>query len=168
MTSSGSFRETLKVTTPSDLEIVMRRVFNAPRRLVFEAFTKPEFLKRWLLGPPGWEMVVCEVAAKAGDRYRYEWRNASGTQFGTGGECREFTPPERIVCTEAMEGWPGESLVTTAFTEDAGKTTMTLTMRFESREKRDTALKSGMEKGVAASYDRLEELLPAIERGARI
>jgi uncharacterized protein YndB with AHSA1/START domain len=156
--------EAVKVTTPNDLEIVMKRVFDAPRRLVFEAFVKPEHLKRWLLGPPGWEMVVSNVATKVGDRYRYEWRNAAGRQFGTGGVCREFVPPERIVHTESMDGQPGESLVTTSLIEQAGKTTVTMTLRFESREIRDLALKSGMEQGVAASYDRLAELLSTMER----
>jgi len=158
--------EILHVTTPSDREIRMTRVFNAPRRLVFRAYNEPELLKRWLLGPPGWEMVVCEVALKVGDRYRYEWRNASGTQFGTGGICREFVPPERMVWTEMMDGYPSESLVTTVLTEQGGKTTATMTMLYESREVRDIVLKTGMEKGVAASYDRLAELLPTLEKSA--
>lgn len=166
MTQSGSSKGSLKVTTPSDHEIVMTRVFNAPRRVVYEAFNKPELLKRWLLGPPGWEMVVCEVAAKPGDRYRYEWRTADGTQFGTGGVCLEIVPPERVVCTERMDGRAGESRLTTVLDEHAGKTTLTMTMVFESRERRDEALKSGMEKGVAMSYDRLEEMLATTERGA--
>lgn len=156
---------TLKVTTPTDQEIVMTRVFDAPRHLLMDAFSKPELLKRWLLGPPGWEMVVCQVANKVGDRYRYEWRNAAGRQFGTGGVCREIMPG-RIVQTESMDGYPGESLVTTLFVEEGGKTTVTLTQRFESREIRDAALNSGMERGVAASYDRLAELLSTMERGA--
>lgn len=114
---------TLKVTAPADREIVMTRVFDAPRHLVMEAFSKPELLKRWLLGPPGWEMVVCEVAHKVGDHYRYEWGNAAtGHQFGTGGVCREMTPG-RIVHTEVMDGQPGESVVTTLFVEEKGKTT---------------------------------------------
>ncbi len=167
MTNSESLNTgALKVTTPGDREIVMTRVFNAPRRLVFEAFNKPELLKRWLLGPPGWEMVVCQVAAKAGDKYRYEWRTADGTQLGTGGVCVEIVPPERIVCTERMDGRQGESRLTTVFVQHAGKTTLTMTMVFESRESRDEALKSGMEKGVAMSYDRLEEMLSTAERGA--
>jgi uncharacterized protein YndB with AHSA1/START domain len=149
---------TLKVSTPTDREIVMTRVFDAPRHLVVEAFSKPELLKRWLLGPPGWEMVVCQVAHKVGDRYRYEWRNKEGRQFGIGGVCREMTPG-RIVCIESMDGQPGEAVVTNTFVEEAGKTTLTLTILFESREIRDIALKSGMERGVAASYDRLAEIL---------
>ncbi|MGA2096841.1 MAG: SRPBCC family protein [Candidatus Acidiferrum sp.] len=156
--------ETLQVTTPSDREIRMTRVFDAPRRLVFKAYNEPELLKRWLLGPPGWEMVVCDVALKVGDRYRYEWRNTSGKQFGTGGVCREFAPPERVVCTEMMDGYPSESLVTTVLTEEGGKTTLTTTMLYESKEVRDMVLKTGMERGVAASYDRLAELLPTMEK----
>lgn len=150
---------TFKVTTPTDKEVRMTRVFDAPRHLVKEAFSKPELLKRWLLGPPGWEMVVCDVASKPGERYRYEWRNtATGHQFGTGGVVREISPG-RVVHTETMDGQPGESLVTTDFVEEGGKTTVTMTLLFESKEIRDMALKSGMERGVAASYDRLEELL---------
>src|ERR1700740_3586505 len=157
MTDSGS----LKVPTPSDREIRMTRVFDAPRQLVFEAYTKPELLKRWLLGPPGWEMVVCEVAMKVGDNYRYEWRNAEGTQFGLGGVCREFLRPDRIVCTELMDGFPNESLVTTVLVEQSGRTTLTTTCLYESREVRDMVIKSGMERGVEASYNRLEEMLVA-------
>jgi uncharacterized protein YndB with AHSA1/START domain len=151
----------LEITTPGDREIVMKRTFNAPRRLVFEAYTKPEYLKRWLLGPPGWEMVVCDVAKKVGDRYRYEWRNAEGTQFGIGGLCREFARPEKIVCTELMDGYASESLVTSVLIEQSGKTTLTTTCLYESREVRDMVIKSGMERGVEASYTRLEEMLVA-------
>ena len=151
--------EILQLTTPTDREIRMTRVFNAPRRLVFEAFTKPELLKRWLLGPPGWAMVVCEVATKVGDLYRYEWRHADGQGMGMHGVCREFAPPERIVCTELMDGFDAESIVTTVLTEHESKTTLTTTVLYASREIRDAMLKSGMERGVAASYDRLAELL---------
>jgi len=157
MKSSG----TLNVTTPTDREIAMTRVFNAPRRLVFEAFTRPELLKRWLLGPPGWSMVACEVALKVGDRYRYVWRHANGNEMGIGGVLREIVVPERIVATERFDqSWyPGEALVTNVLVEQGGKTTLTLTVRYESREARDIALKSPMEKGVAASYDRLAEIV---------
>lgn len=161
--SGAAMKNTLKVTTPTDREIVMTRVFDAPRHLVMEAFSKPELLKRWLLGPPGWEMVVCNVANKVGERYRYEWRNAAGKQFGVGGVCREITA-DRIVTMESMDGQPGEAQVTNTFVEQGGKTTLTLTILFDSREGRDAALKSGMEHGVAASYDRLEDLLPNLKQ----
>ena len=160
-------KNTLKLTTPGDREIVMTRVFDAPRHLVFEAFTKPELLKRWLLGPPGWEMVTCQVALKVGDRYRYEWRNTEGVQFGIGGVCREFVPPERFATMELMDGYPPEYLVSTDFVERNGKTTLTTSLRYESREIRDTVLKTGMERGVAASYDRLDNMLASTSaRGA--
>jgi uncharacterized protein YndB with AHSA1/START domain len=153
--------ETLKVTTPSDREIAMTRVFDAPRRLVFDALTHPELLKRWLLGPPGWSMVVCEIDLKVGGRFRYVWRKDDGTEMGMGGAYRELVPPARIVLTELFdEDWTGgETLNTAVFTEQSGKTTLINTVRYSSREARDGALNSGMTQGVAASYDRLAELL---------
>lgn len=154
--------ETLTVTTPTDREIVMTRVFDAPRRLVFDAHTKPELVKRWLLGPPGWSMPVCEIDLRVGGKYRYVWRHdTDGTQMGMGGVYRELVAPERIVNTERFdEAWyPGEGLGTLVLTERQGKTTLTNTMRYESRAARDGVLKSRMEKGVAASYDRLAEML---------
>jgi len=87
--------ETLKVTAPGDREIVMTREFNAPRRMVFDAFTKPELVKQWLLGPPGWSMPVCEIDLKVGGAYRYVWRRDSdGTEMGMGGVYREIVPQE--------------------------------------------------------------------------
>jgi uncharacterized protein YndB with AHSA1/START domain len=150
---------TLQLTTPSDTEVVLTRVFDAPRHLVFEAYTKPELLKRWLLGPPGWEMIVCEVYSKPGQPFHYVWRHSDGRQMGIGGVCREFTPPRRMVHTESMDGMPGAAVVTTVFDERGGKTTLTTTIAYESREVRDMVLRTGMERGIAASYDRLEALL---------
>ena len=152
-------KNTLQVSAPGDREIVMSRAFDAPRNLVFQAFQEPELLKRWLLGPPGWEMVVCEVGRKVGDRWRYEWRNTEGRQFGTGGVVRELVPNEKVVFTEKMDGYPSECVVTTRFTEQAGQTVVTMTQTFESREIRDMVGKSGQDRGVAMSYDRLEALL---------
>ena len=165
--------ETFKVTTPSDLEIAMTRVFNAPRRLVFDALTKPELVKQWLLGPPSWTMPVCEIDLRVGGAYRYVWRKDTGKEMGMGGVFREIVPHERIVCTELFdEAWyAGGALVTNVLAEQGGKTTLTLTSRFGSRETRDAVLKSGMESGVAVSYDRLEQLLATqgtstMEKGA--
>ncbi len=156
---------TLKLTTPTDREISMTRLFDAPRRLVFDAFTMPELVKRWLLGPPGWTMPVCEIDLRVGGAYRYVWRHADGKEMGMGGIYREIVPQERLVCTELFdEAWyPGEALVTTILAEQGGRTTLTSTMLYVSQETRDAVLKSGMERGVAASYDRLEELLVSIE-----
>jgi uncharacterized protein YndB with AHSA1/START domain len=152
---------TLTLTTPSEREIVLTRVFDAPRHLVFDAFTKPELIRRWLLGPPGWSMPVCEIDLEAGGTYRYLWRGADGTEMGVSGVYREIAPPERIVATEVFDqAWyPGEALVTTLLIEREGRTTLTTTVLYESQAARDTALRSDMEKGVAASYDRLADLL---------
>jgi uncharacterized protein YndB with AHSA1/START domain len=154
----------MKLATRGDREIVITRVFDAPRRLVFDAFTKPELVKRWLLGPPGWAMVVCEVAAKVGDRYRYVWRHDSGAEMGLGGVLREIVPPERIVATEKFDqSWyPGEAVGTIILVEQDGKTILTQTIIYESREARDVVLKSPMEQGMAASYNRLAEVLVSL------
>lgn len=152
----------LKVTARGEREIVMTRAFNAPRNLVWDAHTKPELVRRWLLGPPGWSMPVCEIDLRVGGAYRYVWRrDDSGTEMGMGGFFREIVRPERIVATERFdESWyPGEALDTTVLVEDAGKTTVTLSVLYESREARDAVLKSPMESGVSAGYDRLAELL---------
>jgi uncharacterized protein YndB with AHSA1/START domain len=154
----------LKITTTGDRELLMTRVFDAPRTLVFDAHTKPELVKRWLLGPPGWSMPVCEMDVRVGGKYRWVWRqDRDGTTMGMGGVYREIAAPERLVATEKFdEAWyPGEALNTLVLVEKGGRTTLTQTMRYESREARDAVLKSGMEKGVTASYDRLAELLAA-------
>jgi len=165
MTSAGN----LKVTTRGDREIVMTRAFDAPRKLVFDAFTKPELVKQWLLGPPGWSMPVCEIDLRVGGTYRYVWRKAGVPDMGLGGVYREVVAPERVVATEKFDqAWyPGEAVGTLVLVEQGGKTTVTQTVIYESQEARDGILKSGMEKGVAASYDRLAELLArGLEKGA--
>ena len=152
----------LVLTTQGDREIVMTRDFNAPRRLVFDAFTKPELVKQWLLGPPGWSMPVCEIDLKVGGSYRYVWRRDSdGSEMGMGGVYREIVLQERIVSTEVFDkAWyPGEALGTIVLSEQGGKTTVTQTVLYQSREARDGVLKSGMESGVSASYDRLAQLV---------
>ena len=152
----------LKLTTRGDREIVITRAFDAPRKLVFDAFTKPELIKQWLLGPDGWSMPVCEIDLKVGGKYRYVWRrDKDGTEMGMGGVYREIVAPERVVATEKFDqSWyRGEAVGTSVLTEQGGKTTLTQTILYESREARDGVLKSGMEKGVVASYDRLAKLL---------
>jgi uncharacterized protein YndB with AHSA1/START domain len=151
----------LQVTTPTEREIVLTRAFDAPRHLVFNAFTRPELVRRWLLGPPGWSMPVCEIDLRVGGAYRWVWRNADGIEMGVSGVYREIVPPGRLVATERFDqAWyPGEALTTTELVERDGRTILTTTVLYESREARDIALRSEMEKGVAASYDRLAELL---------
>ena len=164
----------LKLTTAGDRELVMTRVFDAPRRLVYDAHTKAELVRQWLLGPPGWTMPVCEMDVRVGGKYRWVWRKDSdGSQMGMGGVYREVVAPERLVTTERFdEAWyPGESLNTLVLLEKDGKTTFTITVRYASREIRDAVIKSGMEHGAAECYDKLAELLaspeaPVMERGA--
>ena len=151
----------LTVNTPSDREIAMTRAFNAPRQLVFDALTKPELLKRWLTGPPGWSFTVCEVDLRVGGKYRFEWKKDKGIKMGVSGVFQEVVVPERYVNTERFdEPWyPGEAIVTNALTEQGSTTILTLTVRYESKEARDIALQSPMEEGVAMGYDRLAEIV---------
>ena len=159
----------LKLTAPGDRELVMTRSFRAPRSLVYEAFTKPDLLKRWLTGPPGWIMSVCEMDLKVGGAYRWVWRGPDGVEMGMGGVYKEIVPPERIVSTEKFdESWyPGEAVGTIVFSEQAGVTTLTQTILYESKEARDTVLKSPMEQGVIAGYNNLEELLATLSANVR-
>ncbi|MBC7926612.1 MAG: SRPBCC family protein [Bryobacteraceae bacterium] len=149
---------TLKVTTPTDREIVMTRVFEAPRQMVFEAFSKPEILKRWF-GPRGWSLVVCDVDLRIGGSFRFVLRGPDGTDMGMRGVYREIAAPERSVHIESFDDFPGESQVTSVFVEQGGRTTLTVTVLYPSVEVRDAVIKSGMEHGAAESYDRLAELL---------
>jgi uncharacterized protein YndB with AHSA1/START domain len=163
------FPDSFNVSTPSAREIQVTRDFDAPRPLVFDAFTKPELVRRWLLGPPGWTMPVCEIDLRVGGRYRYVWRSDNdGTQMAIGGVFREITPVERLVATERFDDawYPGDALDTTVFEERRGHTRTTITILYESQEARDTARRSGMERGIAAGYERLEKLLPTLT-GAR-
>lgn len=156
------YPQSFKVSTPSDREIQVTRDFHAPRQLVFDAFTKPELVRRWLLGPPGWSMPVCEIDLRVGGSYRYIWKQESnGTEMGMGGVFREIVAPERLVATEKFEDawYPGEAVDTTEFAVDGEITRTTITVLYASQEARDIASRSGMESGMAAGYDRLEELL---------
>jgi len=151
---------TLKVTTPTDREIVLTRVFDAPRNMVFDAFTKPELLKRWF-GPRGWSLVVCEVNLKVGGGFRFVLRGPDGKDMGMRGTYREIVPPARAVHMESFDDYPGESQVTAVFIERGGKTTLTATVLYPSKEVRDAVIQMGMEHGAAESYDKLAELLAA-------
>src|ERR1700679_1296686 len=158
--------ETFRISAHGDREVVVTRVFAAPRALVFDAYTKPELIKKWLLGPDGWSMPVCEVDLRVGGKYRYVWKNDSnGHEMGMGGVYREVVAAERIVSTEVFdEAWyPGEAVDTIVFVEREGRTTLTQTILYNSRETRDAVLKSPMETGMAASFDRLEKFLPSVK-----
>jgi uncharacterized protein YndB with AHSA1/START domain len=161
---AGAMQEppTLQVTTPSDREILMQRVFNAPRRLVFEAWTNPKYVPQWLLGPPGWTMPVCEIDLRPGGAWHFVWRQANGTEMEMRGVYREVKPPERVVSTESWGGdWP-ETLNTVVFSEEEGKTIVAITILYPSKDARDTALNTGMAKGAGMSYDLLAKLLASM------
>lgn len=154
----------LKITTPSDREIAMTRVFDAPRRLVYEAYTKPELLKRWLGVHNGWTLAVCEIDLKVGGSYRYVWRHLDGMEMGMRGVYQELIPSERVVATERFDQpwYEGEAVGTVTFDEQDGKTTLTMTILYASKDIRDAVLQSPMEQGVAAGFNKLAELLPSL------
>jgi uncharacterized protein YndB with AHSA1/START domain len=146
-------------TRPSDQEIVMTRVFDAPRSLVFDAFTKPEHLTNWMLGREGWTMPVCEVDLRPGGAWRFVWRSSDGAEIEMSGVYQEVAPPERLVNTESWgPEWP-ETVNTLTLTEEDGKTRVTSTVLYPSKEARDAALQTGMKDGVSLTFDRLAELL---------
>jgi uncharacterized protein YndB with AHSA1/START domain len=154
--NSDSFR----ATTPSDREIRLTRLLDAPRHLVFEAMTRPEHIRQWWgILDEGYSVPVCEVDLRPGGTWRYVGRTPKGELVAFYGEYREIAPPERVVFTEIFEPFPDSpSLVTAVLTEEQGKTRLTVTALYPSPEVRDTVLETGMEKGAAISYDRLEEV----------
>jgi uncharacterized protein YndB with AHSA1/START domain len=156
--SSAANSETFAVSTPSETEICLTRLFDAPRALVFEAMVRPEHIRRWWgqLGD-GYSVPVCEVDLRVGGKWRFVNRHPKG-EVAFRGEYREITPPARLVYTELMEPYPDGSIVTTVLTEERGKTRMTVTASYPSKVVRDMVLSSGMERGAALSYDRLEEI----------
>lgn len=155
----------MKLVLSGDREVVVTRHFNAPRQLVWDAMTKPELIKRWLTGPPGWTMPVCEMDMKIGGKYRWVWRGPDGTDMGMGGVHLEVMPPERIVNTQLFDqDWTGgEAVGTLVLTEDNGRTLMKNTIRYATPEAREAVLKTPMEQGMAMGYDRLEQVLPTIK-----
>jgi uncharacterized protein YndB with AHSA1/START domain len=149
----------LTVTMPTDRELVLTRVFDAPRALVFEVYTSPEHLPHWMLGPPGWTMPVCEIDLRVGGVWHCAWRHSDGNMMEIRGVYKEVVPPERVVSTESWGGdWP-ETVNTVVFTEKDGRTTLSLTILYPSKEARDAAVQTGMTKGVNMSYDRLASRL---------
>ena len=159
----------LQVTTPSNREVAMTRAFDAPRHLVYDAFTTPDMVRRWLGVFGGWTMPVCEIDLRVGGTYRYVWRGPDDSTMGMQGIYREIVPGERIVNTERFdEAWyEGEAVGVIDFVEQDGLTTVTTTVRYASRAARDAVLKSPMESGVAAGYAALAELLSTLTAGAR-
>ncbi|WP_329093713.1 MULTISPECIES: SRPBCC family protein [unclassified Streptosporangium] len=151
--------EGLTVRAVSDTDLVLTRTFAAPRRLVFDAFTRPELLRRWH-GARGWHLVVCEIDLRPGGVWRFVSRGPEGAELGHGGVFHEVAAPGRLVQSEVHDGWEeGEALVTTVFDERDGRTAMTTTVRYPSREARDGVLRTPMKRGAGEAYDRLAEML---------
>ena len=166
--------EKAHVELPSDREVKVTRSFKAPRELLYKAYTTPSLVQRWLLGPPGWTMPVCEMDVRAGGKYRWRWRSEKdGKEFGFYGTFREVEPPSRIVHMEYYD--PGDiggnmgdgALITLELTEAQGVTTMTTLMDFGKREARDAAISTGMTEGMELSYQLLDRLLVEQGRPAR-
>ena len=165
MVVSAANRDTFTVTTPSDQEVRLTRVFDAPRALVFEAMSKPEHVKRWwgCLGE-GYSVPVCEIDLRPGGRWRFVNRHPKG-EAAFHGEYREIDPPARLVFTEIFEDFPDVvSVVTSELSEENGKTRLTATVRYPSKDVRDIVMSSGMSTGAGISYDRLEDLLAELQR----
>ena len=151
------------ISTPSDREVVVTRTFDAPRTLVFDAYTQPELLKRWY-GAPGRSLVVCEIDLRIGGAYRFLWRGPGKKDVGMHGVHREVVRPERLVRTETWEDWDaGEILETTVLTERAGVTTLTTTGLYPSREIRDAVMQAGLENGTRETFARLAEMLSSMQ-----
>jgi uncharacterized protein YndB with AHSA1/START domain len=160
MTSAKRYQTSL----PSEREFTLTRTFDAPRRLVFDAYTRPEMVKRWLFGPAEWPMVVCEIDLRVGGKLRYVWRNKERGDMGMSGVFYDVAVPERLVHTELFdEDWTGgETLLTTTFVESGGRTTVASTVRYSSQAARDAALETPMVEGWSQGHDRLDELLATL------
>jgi uncharacterized protein YndB with AHSA1/START domain len=162
---SAANSDSFEVTTVSDQEIRMTRLFDAPRQLVFEAMTRPEHVKRWWgqLGE-GYSVPVCEIDLRVGGAWRFVNRHPRG-EAAFHGEYREITPPDRLVFTEIYEPFPESvSVVTADFVDEGGKTRFTATVRYSSLEVRDMVISTGMARGAGISYDRLEDLVGELQR----
>jgi len=158
MTSEAKVGETI-YETPSDTELVAIRAFDAPRELMWEAWTSPDHLPKWLLGPEGWTMPVCESDPRVGGAWHFVWRREDGTEMDMSGEYREVEPPERVVSTQSWgDDWP-ETIHTLVFTEDGERTILTQTIVYPSLDARDAAIATGMQKGMDESFGRLDAYL---------
>ncbi len=158
--------EGLKVTTPSDTEILITRQLNAGRRLVWDAMTRPDLIRRWLFLPPGYSMAACEEDVRPGGTYRWAWNGPDGKlTMSMSGAYREVVPYERSVRTERFDiaGAPAgsEQIVTLTLSEQGGVTNMSIRVTHSSKANRDAALASGMEQGMSAGYANLDALLAA-------
>ena len=153
--------KSLQVTLPSDEEIRITRSFDAPRMMLWDAYTRPELVQRWLGQMPGWSWAECEMDVRKGGRYRWVWRAPDGAELAVGGEYREVVPGERLVNTERYDqAWyEGDAIGTVEFTEANGRTTLVTTLRYGSKQIRDSVLQSPATSGMEMGYAVLDELL---------
>ena len=162
----------LDVSLPSDHEVRVVRTFRAPRQLVWDAHTRPELMRRWCYGLPGWTLPVCEMDVRVGGAYRWRWRSdADGTEFGFHGTFTDVDAPARLAHDQYFD--PGDAgvggampvgdpcRITVELSEADGVTTLVSTLRFASKASRDDAVSTGMTDGMETSYARLEDLARA-------
>jgi uncharacterized protein YndB with AHSA1/START domain len=161
MTMPSTQKKSLEIATPSDEEIRITRGFDAPRMMVWDAYTRPELVKRWLGQMPGWSWAVCDMDVREGGRYRWVWRGPEGVELGLGGEYREVVPGERLVSTERydQQWYEGDAVGTVEFSEANGRTTLVTTLRYASKAVRDAVLQSPATSGMESGYAILDELL---------
>lgn len=151
-------------STLTDRELVVTQDFDAPRKLLWEAWSQQRHLANWLMDPDGWTMPVCEIDLRPGGKWRFLWRRPDGTEMGMHGEYRDVKPPESLVSTEKWQGdWP-ETLNSISFSESSGQTTMTIRVRYPTNEARGAVLAAGMTDGVTASFKRLADYLQTIKQ----
>jgi uncharacterized protein YndB with AHSA1/START domain len=159
MVSNG----TAQVTLPSDEQILITREFDAPKRLVYRAWTTPELVRRWWSGGYG-EVTIAEIDLRVGGTWRYVMIASEGYEVGFHGEYREIVPDERIVSTEVFEGMPdGEAVDTLTLTEEDGRTTLSILVQHSCKEHRDAHINSGMEEGMQKSMDLLEQVAVSLK-----
>lgn len=158
---------TLKVIPSGERDVLFERIFDAPRRDVFDALTRPEMVKAWM-GPHGYRLTTCDIDLRVGGTYRYILRAPDGKEMGWGGAFIEVDAPDCLVHTETFDDWPMmEARVASVLTEENGRTVLSATIRYASREARDAVLASGMEHGAAESYDRMAALLAEHPAGVK-
>ena len=161
-----------EVSTPSDQEVLIKRSFDAPVRLVWQAYTEPELMRRWLTAMPGWSMPVCEMTTEVGGTYRWRWRDdVNNVEFGFTGEMLEVAPQSKIVHTQVYD--PGDlggsmgdgaSIITVEFNETDGITNVTTSIKFASKADRDAAISTGMTDGMEMSYKQLDSVLMMVSK----
>jgi uncharacterized protein YndB with AHSA1/START domain len=172
--TTAMLNRTAQVSLPSDTQVRVVRDFKAPRTLVWDAHTRPELVRRWMLGPPGWSMPVCEMDVRPGGAYRWRWRSdENGAEFGFFGRFREVDAPALTVHEENYD--PGNmpadmdtsnpAIIRTSFNEQSGVTTLEMVMTFASKEIRDAAVATGMTDGVEMGYARLDQMFAEQQRG---